>query len=66
MGYKSKDYILKNKLKYGVIDKKTNKMVILPTQKSVTELVKVSRSTIYRGLPYENDDYVVYPVEMKH
>ena len=66
MGYRSKDYILIKKLKYAVLDKKTNILSILPTQKSVTEMVKVSRSTIYRGLPYENSEYAVYSIKMKH
>ena len=66
MGYRSKDYILKKKIKYGVVDKSSGELSILSTQKSVAELLKVSRMTIYRGLPYENSEYVVYSIKMLH
>lgn len=66
MGSIKKDYILKRKLKYGVLDKSSNKITLHFTQKSVAELLKVSRMTIYRGLPYETSQYVVYSIEMLH
>jgi DNA-binding GntR family transcriptional regulator len=62
MGHKSKEFILKSKLKYAILDKETNKVTILYTQKAVTTLFNVSRRTIYRGLPIQNDRYIVYNI----
>lgn len=58
MGHK----ILKNKLKYAILNKETQEISIYHLQKDVSELFSVSRKTIYRGLPYENDKYIVYKV----
>jgi hypothetical protein len=54
--------ILKSRLKYAVLDKETKKISIYHLQKDVANLFKVSRKTIYRGLPYENDRYIVYNI----
>jgi hypothetical protein len=56
MGHK----VLKSRLKYAVLNKETKKISIYHLQKDVANLFNVSRKTIYRGLPYENDSYIVY------
>lgn len=58
--------LLLDKVKYAVLDKKTQEISLHITQKSVADLLKVSRKTIYRGLPYENMEYVVYRAKMSH
>lgn len=60
MGHKKKDLILKRMLKYAVLNKTTEEITIYYYQKDVAELFKVSRKTIYRSLPYENEQYKVY------
>lgn len=59
MGHK----ILKSKLKYAVLSKETNKISIYHLQKDIADLFNVSRKTIYRSLPYENDKYIVYLIQ---
>ena len=66
MTVRERDYVLKRKLKYGVLDKASGELSLHFTQKSVADLLKVSRMTIYRGLPYENSQYVVYRIKMLH
>lgn len=66
MSTRKKDYILKRRLKYGVLDKDSSELTIHLTKKSVADLLKVSRMTIYRGIPYENSQYVVYNIKMLH
>lgn len=60
MGHKTKDLILKSKLKYAVLNKETKIVTIYHYQKDVANLFNVSRRTIYRRLPFENDKYIVY------
>ena len=52
--------ILKSRLKYAVLNKETQEVRIYHLQKDIAELFGVSRKTIYRTLPYENDKYIVY------
>ena len=54
--------ILKYKLKYAVLDKEKQTISIYYLQKDVAKLFNVSRKTIYRSLPYENDTFIVFKV----
>ena len=63
MGHKTKDLIPKKRIKYAVLNKQTQKVSIFTFQKDVADLFDVSRKTIYRNLPYENDKYIVYLVD---
>ena len=60
MGHKTRDLILKSKLKYAVLDKETQKITIYYLQKDIADLLGVSRKTIWRGEKLENDKYKVY------
>lgn len=62
MGHKTNDWVLKSKLNYAVLNKETNKITIYQFQKDIADLFGVSRRTIYRSLPYENNKYIVYEV----
>ena len=62
MGHKTADKILKSRLKYAVLNKETQIITIFYTQIEVADLFGVSRRTIYRGLPYENDKYIAYSI----
>ena len=63
MGHKTVDYMLKKRIKYAVLNKETQKVSIFTFQKDVADLFNVSRKTIYRELPYQNDKYIVYIVD---
>jgi hypothetical protein len=60
MGHKKKDLILKRMLKYAVLNKTTEEIIIYYYQKDVAKLFKVSRKTIFRNRTYENEQYKVY------
>jgi DNA-binding GntR family transcriptional regulator len=62
MGHKTVDYTLKKRIKYAVLNKETQEISIFAFQKDIADLFNVSRKTIYRNLPYENDKYIVYNV----
>lgn len=62
MGHKTNDWVLKNKLKYAVLNKKEGIISIYHLQKDVANLFGVNRKTIFRNKTYENDEYVLYLV----
>lgn len=47
-------------LKYAVLNKTTEEIIIYYYQKDVAKLFKVSRKTIFRNRTYENEQYKVY------
>jgi DNA-directed RNA polymerase specialized sigma subunit len=62
MGHKTMELILKSKLKYAVLNKETQLITLYYLQKDISDLLGVSRRTIYRGDNLENSKYKVYLV----
>ena len=62
MRHKETTKVLKRALKYIVIDKQTNKVVIFRFKTQVATLINVSTRTLDRQIPYKSNRYEVYLV----
>ena len=60
MRHKETTKVLKRALKYAVLNKETNKMTIYRFKTQVSEVINTSTRTLDRGLPYENNQFIVY------
>lgn len=60
MRHKDNKKVLKRALKYAILNKETNNITIYRFKTQVSEVVNVSTRTLLRGLPYENDKFIVY------
>jgi len=60
MRHKETTKILKRALKYAVLNKETNKITIYRFKTQVSEAISTSTRTLDRGLPYENNKFIVY------
>jgi len=60
MRHKDTTKVLKRGLKYAVLSKKTNKVIIYRFKTAVADLLNISTRTLDRHIPYKNDDYEVY------
>jgi len=62
MRHKIKTKVEKSRLKYAILNKKTNEITIYRFKTKVADLIGVSTRTLDRTIPYENDNYCVYLV----
>lgn len=62
MRHKHTTKVLIRALKYIVINKETNKTYIYRFKTQVADLINVSTRTLDRGLPYQNNKFIVYLV----
>ena len=62
MRHKDNNKVLKRALKYAVLNKETNKVVIYRFKTQVADLLNVSTRTLDRQIPYENSSFIVYEV----
>ena len=60
MRHKNTNKVLIRALKYAVLNKETNKITIYRFKTQVADAINVSTRTLDRGLPYENDKFIVY------
>lgn len=60
MRHKDNKKVLVRALNYAVLNKESNKLTIYRFKTQVSEVVNVSTRTLLRGLPYENDKFIVY------
>lgn len=62
MRHKDNNKVLKRALKYAVLNKETNKVVIYRFKTQVANLLNVSTRTLDRQIPYESSSFIVYEV----
>ena len=62
MRHKDNNKVLKRALKYAVLNKETNKIVIYRFKTQVADLLNVSTRTLDRQIPYKNNNFIVYEV----
>jgi hypothetical protein len=60
MRHKDTTKVLKRGLKYAVLNKNTSKVTIYRFKTQVSEVINTSTRTLLRGLPYENNQFIVY------
>jgi len=62
MRHKDNKKVLKRALKYAVLNKNTKEITIYRFKTQVSALLSISTRTLYRDIPYETIDYIVYKV----